>query len=177
MNVPFIWLSAAVWDIHPGRYLPGKDIYVDIACKSGLPITGSVVVTITRFARLWTANLSASREEWLWCRVCRFPHRPSRASPQGRTGLPSLQGTTERRSERHRVPGAIRTRTAQTLILVPPAIGLRGQRAATRGRTGPSAVRRRSRSRARRPSCPSWIRTTIHGSRGRCPAVGRKGIE
>jgi hypothetical protein len=32
-------------------------------------------------------------------------------------------------------------------------------------------------SRARRQSCPSWIRTTIHGFRGRCPAVRRKGIE
>ena len=53
------------------------------------------------------------------------------------------------------VPGAIRTHTAQRLMLVPPAIGLRGRGAATRCRPGPSAVRRRSRSRARRRELPS----------------------
>jgi hypothetical protein len=30
---------------------------------------------------------------------------------------------------------------------------------------------------AHRQSCHSWIRTTIHGFRGRCPAVRRNGIE
>src|SRR5262245_656624 len=28
-----------------------------------------------------------------------------------------------------------------------------------------------------RPSCPRWIRTTILGSKDRCPAIGRGGIE
>ncbi len=40
-------------------------------------------------------------------------------------------------------------------LLVPPAVGLRGNGAATRCRPGPSAVRRRSRSRARRRELPS----------------------
>ena len=53
------------------------------------------------------------------------------------------------------VLGAIRTHTAQRLMLVPPPIGLRGRGAATRCRPGPSAVRRRSRSRARRRELPS----------------------
>jgi hypothetical protein len=96
-----------------------------------------------------------------------------------RPGSPALQGQGHSRVRRqgtgasdggrfrftdHRVSvltpvlsvlGAIRTHTAQCLVLVPPAVGLRGLGAATRCRPGPSAVRRRSRSRARRPELPS----------------------
>jgi hypothetical protein len=82
-------------------------------------------------------------------RVCLFPYRPSRASPQGRTGLAPLQGADERRSERRGVLGATRTRTAGDLDAVPPAVGLRGResrhpgsnRAIRRTKAKPQAVR------------------------------------
>jgi hypothetical protein len=82
-------------------------------------------------------------------RVCLFPYRPSRASPQGRTGLPPLQGADERRPERRGVLGATRTRTAGDLDAVPPAVGLRGpesrhpgsNRAIRRTKAKPQAVR------------------------------------
>jgi hypothetical protein len=59
------------------------------------------------------------------------------------------------------VLGAIRTHTAQRLMLVPPAgLGYEDIRAAVRCRSGPPALRGRGRSRARRRGCPPWIRTT-----------------
>ena len=71
------------------------------------------------------------------CRVCQFPHHPSRALGRNRTGcLPvtswplcqvSYKGTG--------VPGAIRTRTADLLGIVTPAVGLRGHGASGRPRT------------------------------------------
>ena len=105
-----------------------------------------------------------------------FPHRPSEPR-QVPPPASSLTGTT-----RSLDPGRVRSAGLEPAATWPSTMPVylfaaRARGAATRGRTGPSAVRRRSRSRARRRNCPSWIRTTIDGFRGHCPAIGRKGTE
>jgi hypothetical protein len=88
--------------------------------------------------------------------------------PRVELGQHPYKGRAGGRPEGHRVPGATRTHTAQPLMLVPPAVGLRGHGAAIRCRPGSPALRGQGRSRARRRSWPSWPRT--RKLRGQGPA-------
>jgi hypothetical protein len=75
---------------------------------------------------------------------------PRAAYPSRTDHLPFTRGLLcQNELKRHSVLGATRTHTAQHLMLMPPAVGLRGRRAATQGRTGSPAVRRRSRKAVR----------------------------
>jgi hypothetical protein len=95
--------------------------------------------------------------------VCQFPYRPTESLRPGSNGLPAVYKTAALPGElrRHRVLGAIRTHTAQPLMLVPPAdLGYEDIGAAVRCRSGPPALRGRGRSRARRRGFRGWTRTS-----------------
>src|SRR5579859_924832 len=95
-------------------------------------------------------------------RVCRFPHRPSRAPTRCYPGLAVLTRNVWTLVPGARVPGAIRTRTADLLGIVTPAAW------STRTREPPPGVEPGrplyeggAASRARRRGYRGWNRTSV----------------
>jgi hypothetical protein len=139
-------------------------------CRPGQRV--STKDTRTPIRRAWAGEARFERAPKVSkTRGLPLPHSPTEPSPGATPGWNGVQGHPGRWTQGHvRSPGV---EPGSAWPSTRPVYLLRHERvrAATRCRPGPFAVRRRSRNRARRPRCPSWIRTTIHGFRGRRPAV------